>query len=327
MDKKMKDWLTENVKKIKGDAKTLALNYKKDAEFLPLSILKLIALAYVIPVYTNIIGTKKIFKEMIYVDLFSGSGIKNIKNKTMNKTKPFLGSPFIAINQAKKPFDFMYFVDIDKDNCTILEQRLEKKSKQEGFEWLVGRYQVIHADANEAINQILNHISKSGVHSFIFIDPCSTELTMKSIKTIAEKTRSDLFINIMAHEIFRGIESSKSSTKSKSLDNWFGSNNWIQLKNRDEIVLSYSKKISHFHDKNDNQRLATDLIPIKDPTKVKEDFYYYLLYATIITSGKSAWMRAIASIRDKMLQTTSVDVFHIINNLYFGQNTISDYKW
>ncbi|MCY3411813.1 MAG: three-Cys-motif partner protein TcmP [Candidatus Heimdallarchaeota archaeon] len=295
-----------------------------DTEFQPLSILKLIALSYLIPMYTQIIGSmKQVFPKMIYIDIMSGSGLKVIKNRDKNKKAIFIGSPFISIIKAKKKFDFMYFVEIEAEKAKLLEKRLKILSQKKDFSWIKNRYKVINDDVNNAIYEISKNLP-SRFHSFIFVDPFSIEIKLSSMKHLLENTKSDIFVNLMTHEVYRKV---KNAIEVNKLNEWYGSPNWpTELLTRDDIRCKYTNKLTQIPDLGNKCRSIFDLVPIYADEKIKNktDTYYDLLYAARPTVNGNAWFKAIESIRDKLENTTSDEIYYLLNYLYFGISRLDD---
>ena len=105
-----REWLHKKVSEIisltdenyiEDDNELLLPSYEKG----PWTVLKLISLKYILSIYTNIIGTKRFFKKMVYIDFLAGPGLNKI-DRRIN----MLGSPFIAA-LAPKPFTKMIFIE------------------------------------------------------------------------------------------------------------------------------------------------------------------------------------------------------------------------
>jgi three-Cys-motif partner protein len=320
-------WFRDEIEDIHID-KYMVRKSDQDQIFQPLSLLKLIAFSYVLPTYTQIIGKyKNYYPKMIYIDLMSGPGVKAISNRKKGnnlRTASFLGSPLLAIIKAKKPFDFMYFVDIDEDKCKLLEQRINVLGKNKKYQWVIGRYKIINNDVNTAVDQIVKEIRNESCHAFIFADPFHIEIELITLAKILHATRSDIFINIMTQEALRKVRIGQEKEK---LFKWFGGDAWTELKNRDDIRDKYCKKIVNIPDKYGATRDVNDLVPVYADEKIKDDSYYELLYAARETKGGNAWFKVINNIRGKLENTSSDDIFHIINNLYFGHSTLDDFDF
>ncbi|MCH8907344.1 MAG: three-Cys-motif partner protein TcmP [Candidatus Heimdallarchaeota archaeon] len=290
-----------------------------------LSFLKLIALGYILPMYTDIIGKQRdkgdYIKQMVYIDLFAGSGLNKVEHN--EKSHFLLGSPFIAIHSTKKPFDKMIFVEQDKDLSNALKKRLSGKSKQQDFKWLANRYQCLTGDQNVIVRQIISKLEPK-THCFIFLDPFSTELNWLTLNYISRNTRSDIFINIMSTEIFRGISSAR-KTGSLKLDSWFGNNSWTQIKNRTEIVSAYSKKVINLPDSGKAKREVFELLPINALEKLKREPYYYLLFAARKTKGGNRWIEAVRKVQDYLQDATDEDIKAILDKLFESQSSLNDW--
>ncbi len=326
LSKKGFDWLYSKAEYLFNNVDDLSkIECSTFGRVKPLSFLKLIALGYIIPMYTDIIGKQRdrgnYIKHMVYIDLFSGSGLNKVEHG--EKSHFLLGSPFIAIHSAKKPFDSMIFVERDKELSSALRKRLRWKSKQKGFTWLEDRFQCLTGDQNMLIRQIISNL-KPNTHCFIFFDPYSTELDWVTMDFIARNTRSDVFINIMSAEIFRGIASARESGSLK-LDTWYGNNSWSKLNSRSEILSSYAEKIVNLPDSGGKKRGVFEFLPINALEKLKKEPYYYLLFAARKTKGGSRWIDAVRKVQNYLKDATDDDIKDILDKIFFNQSSLDDW--
>ena len=327
------NWLKEKVTFLRKDIEvlkricpeTVPTEEKKQG---PWSVLKLVALGYVNSMYTNIIGSYvekgKYFKKMVYIDLFSGAGINLL---TDPEKFYFLGSPFVAINSAKKPYSQLIFVDNKKEYINALEMRLNAKSKEKGFEW-VKNYKTINNDINKAIDEIVAEVDEYGTHCFIFVDPYGLDPTHDSLRTLLSRTQSDLFINIMSYEAFRAIQGSrKSKTSPRKVKEWLGKPMLARLAKdrpitREKIAKTYMVSLMFIPNRRSNIRERYVLIPVKATSKIRDEPYYYLAYLTKKTKTKNPWLDAPLRVQQQLSVADENFVKQVVRILRGGQQTL-----
>jgi three-Cys-motif partner protein len=135
-----------------------------DFEANPWTVLKLWVLMLYVPLYTSIIS--RYYPNMVYVDLFAGSGLCRYKGSKV----PVVGSSLIALSFAKKSFTTMFFNDISPAKIKYLEKRLNsikevKYGIQEPY------FKFTYLDANDATESVIHEIEDlKQVHGLVFID-------------------------------------------------------------------------------------------------------------------------------------------------------------
>lgn len=196
------------------------------------TVIKELLLAYYAPQYLIIMRKQKWIKKLCYIDLFAGSGIITLTRLKNN----YLGSPLIVKYAVEGNFDNYYFFEQKNDNINQLRALV-----QDDHSW------IYEGDSNIEINRIIPEISKSGVHSLIFIDPFSTQIKFETIRKL-NNIGCDLIINVDAEGIKRVIRQHKNTNwKTPALDNFFGDINWktrfAENDDEEEIFNYYSDKI------------------------------------------------------------------------------------
>ncbi|OPY26020.1 MAG: hypothetical protein A4E28_02734 [Methanocella sp. PtaU1.Bin125] len=137
----------------------------------PWSFLKLTCLfSYAYFTYAPIIK-KNGYKNMCYVDLFSGTGLDTFEDYG-GKKQHLLGSPVLMSTFDRTPFDRCYF--FENDGHELLTKRLQLL-KEKGK--LTSTCKVYSSDCNESIDSLINELRDlDEAHFLLFVDPFSTEI-------------------------------------------------------------------------------------------------------------------------------------------------------
>lgn len=153
-----------------------------------------------------------------YIDLFAGAGIERIRNSQNLEW----GSPMIAA-QAPKPFDGLHLCEITEKKYEALEQRVTRIRPDA---------QIIHGDANEKINEIINNIPSRGTLSLAFLDPYGLHLDFETLRILAAR-KADLIIFFADRiDAIRNWEHYYLDNPESNLDRFLGpDSNWEKLLN------------------------------------------------------------------------------------------------
>jgi three-Cys-motif partner protein len=124
-------------------------------------------------------GMKNQWQEMVYLDLFSGSGYSQIRG-----TSDILqASPLLAL-QIPDRFSRYIYCDRDAENLEALRRRVERHAPGTSAAYVPG-------DIDETISQVLELIprgtSNHRVLSFCFVDPFSVDLRFSTIRRLSER--------------------------------------------------------------------------------------------------------------------------------------------
>ncbi len=124
-------------------------------------------------------GMKNHWDEMVYVDLFAGSGFSRIRG-----TKEILlGSPLLA-TQIPDRFTRYIFCDRDPSNLEALRERAARFCPDLKVEYVPG-------DVDHTIGRVLEKIPRGHadhrVLTFCFVDPYSVGLRFHTIRRLAER--------------------------------------------------------------------------------------------------------------------------------------------
>jgi len=272
----------------------------------PWSFLKLACIwSYAYYTYSSIIGPK--YKNMCYVDLFSGSGLVSFLDKS-GQEQLLLGSPILmATINSRYPFSKCFF--FEKENGDALEERL-KILKENGL--LTCRdYKVFPEDCNEGINKVINALRKlDGAHYLLFVDPFSTEIHWKTMEKLltARYPAFDMFFN------FQPFGINRKSYHPETLPAFFGDEGYKEYleiaeedSKLDALKNYYIQKLQKFEEK--IKTIST--IRVKSG---KGGFYYDLIYTT--RKKDPAWLRGIKHLRKIVEGMTGMDVSIIFDKSF-----------
>lgn len=133
---------------------------------------------------------KNKWENLIYIDLFAGSGLSKIKATN----QIVYASPLIALSLPTK---FTKYIFCEKD-----EKLFNALSKRVGvYEEL--DIELFHGDSNDLIDKIISRVPKFNKQnrglSFGFVDPFSLNLNFNVIKKLSNTIRIDFLILLALH--------------------------------------------------------------------------------------------------------------------------------
>ncbi|HBM89441.1 MAG: three-Cys-motif partner protein TcmP [Parvibaculaceae bacterium] len=157
---------------------------------------KLKALEEYLRTYTTALNDKF---DLVYIDAFAGRGGQPIEDvplldKTLDSETPSFakGSVRRAL-ELTKPFGKYYLIDSDPEACLALSSIANSKSG------LSNRVEVINADANEALIDLVQSIDWRGQRgrqsrAVAFLDPYACQLRFETIEMLAATRAIDVWI-------------------------------------------------------------------------------------------------------------------------------------
>jgi three-Cys-motif partner protein len=133
---------------------------------------------------------QKKWSNLVYIDLFSGSGYAKIKGSN----QIVYGSPLIALS-IPVPFTKYILCEKDEKLAHALKIRVERDFGDKNIT-------LFNADANEIVDDIKNALPRfsreSGMLSFCFVDPFSLNLHFETIKKLGN-LKMDFLILLALH--------------------------------------------------------------------------------------------------------------------------------
>jgi len=277
----------------------------------PWAMLKLVSLRYIGTVYRNIISDRvanRQFKAMYYIDFFSGSGISTIKgSRALCYSSPMV----MNLQQKDEKVTKMFFNDRNKRYTEVLESWLVNTKKTD--------YIITNKDANKRAEEIISELDEDG-HSFIFVDPYSTDFSWKSMETILT-LNADIFFLYQTKHIPRTIPRA-SNPKGKPM-RFFKDFNLVKaiyenpLRNKMSIIFDLYQK-----DIRDVRGAETTLM---ENIKISGGGYN-MLFITKQTEGGSPWFKkAVLPLKNTIESIDNKTVEKTLKVLLKEQSKISDF--
>lgn len=194
-----------------------------------------------------------------YIDLFAGAGIERIRNSQ----KLEWGSPMIAAH-ARYKFAQLHLCEKKPEKHEALRKRVISKCPNA---------QIIHGDANEKINEIINNIPAQGALSLAFLDPYGLHLDFETLRILAER-KADLIIFFADRiDAIRNWEHCYLDDPESNLDRFLGPNsNWGKLLNetpRDR----HAEVLREFYVRQLQEKLGYTEFAYERISNIKEDRY------------------------------------------------------
>lgn len=133
---------------------------------------------------------KNKWENLIYIDLFAGSGFSRIKSTN----QIIYGSPLIALSLPIK-FTKYIFCEKKPELFNSLKKRLEKFENK--------NIELFNGDSNDIIDKIISSVPKFSKQnrglSFGFVDPYSLNLHFNTIRKLSQSIRIDFLILLALH--------------------------------------------------------------------------------------------------------------------------------
>ena len=272
------------------------------------SLKKEIALMYCIWPFLQI--AKKYFESYHYLDLFAGSGMMKVDEKTF-----FVGSPIVALGGTPPDIEFNSYVcfEIEKRRAAILETRLKMVSSELG----VGPCKVFKNDCNEQLPLILKSTCNDQPDKtcfLAFVDPEGFEVRWDTIQTLLKHCKGDLLLTFQTSGILRNIErAKKDAALAGTLTSFFGCQYWRELEvDEDAIVRFYMSRLNTIDGKN----RTTYNIEVKDEKN-------HRLYDIILATGSTGMSKVISDLKQRLDRIRTRDI-RSLSNALAGQSTQLD---
>ena len=188
----------------------------------PWTILKLQVLLSYNPVYTMTIGKR--YPNMVYIDLFSGSGLSAYEDSSV----PIAGSPIISLITAMEPYTHVYLNDMDWKKIHILRKRINflKKTKRINNKTQIKYY---NSDANRVLNNILSDLKLLRKwHALVFIDPPGLEFKWESLEKLLKlKNRLDIIMLFQSYSVaIQALNHLRYGRSAMALNEFIGDADW-----------------------------------------------------------------------------------------------------
>ena len=234
------------------------------------SIKKILALDYYIA-STHAIFRKN-FKHWYFVDTHCGSGMIGFDEKPLDNVT-FPGSPLIAtLRNSVNPFSDYYLSDISEESITTLKNRLSTLKDFVGPR----EYSPEVRSFSDTADLIKSKDSWDNVF-LIFIDPTGyKDLQWKDLEKLLSIDKADIFITFMSYSVaLNRPHAHEKEESAKTFDNVFGTPDWRECNNQDDLVGLYMRQIR-------TKKAYVENIPI---FRVGENKLYELIFASSNTDG------------------------------------------
>lgn len=233
-------------------------------------------------------GMKGKWRDLCYVDLFSGPG-KCVIRETLEEIS---GSPLNALG-VKDKFSKYFFVD--KNNICILDLKKRTYVSKEKIKFFA-------EDCNIAIEKIINEIPEYSL-SLIIIDPASLQFNFNSFEKLS-KIKGDLIVNYPIYPIERAISAAlaKGDYKSSKLDKFHPG--WREIVTKKSWGHSKKQNIKNLMKDYINKVEALGYfsavpVPFKNS---KNATLYFLIYFSKSQKGVEFWEKEQVGFKKKRRQ-------------------------
>lgn len=221
---------------------------------------------------------------VVYVDLFSGPGVCEIRGTG----ERFPGSPLIAA-QSPKPFRTILLCEKDPDLAKACDSRLASIINRD-------RFAVFNGDCNEMIDQMVARIPP-GALVLAFLDPTGLHLWFETVRKLAGHGPVDLLVLFPdAIDILRNEKHLYFDQPESNLDQVLGEGaNW-----REKVVNLESSDIAA------RRRLYAEIYKSQLESRASYSHFeeevirgpqgplYRLIYATKHHRGADFWRKSVA---------------------------------
>ena len=279
--------------------------------------LKLITVHYVSDMFTKIArsNNRKIqgFDGAVYVDLFAGTGLVNVKD-----TGDIVAGSAPCASMSGRGFDYSIMVEMNKNRCKVLKERMLKILKKNDFD-------IINGDVNEVIGDVINRIKNRFDKPIIlaFVDPEGLEIKLRALKALSDGFQScDFLINVNDQGASRVAGQARSGMQNRAqpLEEYL-----------DEDVQTILWELAEGKTPKEQyvERIRRDLgKPIGDAIPIRDDsskVAYYLLYYTRLTSGGSGYSTTVSTLKKRMKQLDGNSVKNALDQIYGRSSSLKDF--
>jgi len=172
--------------------------------------------------------------ELVYIELYAGSGFAKIKHES----RVIAGSPIRALI-VDNPFSKYIFCEKQPEELRVLEERVRRIAPSRNVSYVSG-------DCNERVDDILAEIpSASATHrvlSLCFVDPFDIGIKFATLRKLSVRYLDFLVLLAFYMDANRNVENYAKEEAIK-IDEFLGSSNW---RDRWKIRQREGKKFPEF---------------------------------------------------------------------------------
>jgi len=295
------EWSKEHIRYLYEKIQTMKNDKLKISPGDIWSIKKLLVLDYYLGAFVKIIRSPRSnFTNWYYVDPFCGSGLITFKDDL--KDERFPGSPMVAALRAKDySFTDYLLSDIDADSIQALGSRLVANKTHVGNR----KYDPKVQSFSDVVGNV-EKMKQFGNAFLIFIDPTGyKEIRWDLMKKLLDIRTADIIFTFMTYAI--AFNKSKADggdvVTAHSLDEFFGSSEWTNCNDGDELLALYRTKIEQSGKK-------TFVIEV---FKKGESKLYDIILATRSSGGGNV-VESASKIMESVTTELIHDSFEVVSN-------------
>jgi three-Cys-motif partner protein len=187
------DWWREKYALLRGLAEEVGdlapgQTYAKNGMW---PVIKLVWMQYALSIYVPILRSFRgpsTFDSLHFIDFSAGNGLTTVKPA---KRDPQVVAGSALLGAWWSDFDHHHFVEPDREQAGVLEQRLLRLLPREGFS-------IYHLPRAQAVGEIVQAIRARArtPHYLAFVDPEGfTEVTLPQLRPLFELSRGDFLFN------------------------------------------------------------------------------------------------------------------------------------
>lgn len=162
-------------------------------------------------------GMKDKWDELVYIELYAGSGVAKIKNES----RFIAGSPLRAL-APEFPFGKYIFCEKNKTELNALKKRVKQLAPTRNVSFIPG-------SCNEQVAQILGEIPTASashrVLSLCFVDPFDIGIKFETVRKLSTRYVDFLFLLALYMDANRNIEN-YAKEEAVKIDEFLGSSSW-----------------------------------------------------------------------------------------------------
>ncbi len=264
------------------------------------SFLKLAFLwSYAYYIYAPIAG--KFFKNIYYVDLFSGTGLCSYDYD--GNEHLLLGSPILMSTlQTHNPFKKCYF--FEKFEYISLEERMQILRDEKLLS--CGEYEIFPEDCNSRVDDLIKELKTiPNAHFLLFVDPYSTEIDWSTLEKFLnlEYPKFDMIFNFLPFGVNR------QSNHDDKMCKFFGDEDYKKC-----LVKHSTERLQSLEDHYiENLKKYPNNVKVIHKIRIKsgKSFYYDLLYTT--RKDNPSWIKGVEHLGKTIEKLSGYEVSVILD--------------
>jgi three-Cys-motif partner protein len=210
------------------------------------SVKKLLAIEWFIKPFYQI--ASKYFERWVYIDFFCGSGLMEVTSTSFSKKHTCAGSalsPLFLFSQY--PFTEYYYFDKERANIDALNKRISRIPNVPA-----GKIHVEPLPFEESSRKLFGDtgsLNKNAM-ALVVIDPEGLDVKWALLENILRNGKVDVVLTIMTFALARNHSKAlknHSGAYAKSMTEFFGDDNWKNLRTSEQLITYYMGKIENLN--------------------------------------------------------------------------------